>query len=389
MDESSSQSCDQFSQSLPTVEALYLNNNNNGNYSDVVSDKQPPIDNKVVSNKLTVHASDDQSRISAVGKFIAVSSRHCNVANDKLVKVDRNGKDVTLPGNQETPGAVDEAQKLPHKVSLPYVDDGVDSSRSHHQNGGKHCAPSKRPSRKMSQQQQDKNANNLIRVTRSTSKMMAAQVTAGNSKAPAKQLDDSRQCVDSLSADDSTNTNHGQIKYNKSRGFPSTAKATNWTRSEMNSIFTNNGIKCDGHHCRTVNSEVNKGSHVVDHILNDSLLPLQDVTNSSSNGDTTGTTVAKPHAQTRVYDLVAGKKSKKGKRQQLRKAAQVPHKKKTTEANKTSTSTSEEEHLVFTNDDKSVAHVKDTITLPHSQDSEHSRNSRELVSEYKRYLYKA
>lgn len=377
MDESSSQSCDQLSQSLPTVEALDLNNNN-GNHGDVVSDKQPPI---TAVNKLTVHAGDDKSRISVVGKSTAVSSY--NVVNSKLVRLDRNGKDVTLPGNQETPGAVNEAQKLPHKVSLPYVDDGVDSSRSHHQDGGKHCAPSKRPSRKMSQQQQDKNANNPIRVTRSTSKMMAAQVTTGNSKAPNK-LDDDR-CVDSLSADDvKDSTNHGQIKYNKSRGFPATAKATNLTRSEMNSIFTNNGIKCDGHHCTTVNGDVNKGSHIVDHILNDSLLPLQDVTNSSSNGDTTGTAVAKSQAQTRVYDLVAGKKSKKGKRQQLRKTAQVPHKKKpnTTERNETSTSTTEEEHLVFTNDDKSVAHVKDTIRLSHSQASGHSRNSRELVREY-------
>ena len=373
------ESCDQFSQSLPTVEVLDLNNN--GNHSDVVSDKQPPI----ASNKLTVNANDDKSRISAVVvKSTAGRSSRRNIANNKL---DRSGKDVTLPGNQETPGAVDEAQKLPHKVSLPYVD----SSRSHHQDGGKHCGASKRPSRKMSQQQQDKNAiaNNPIRVTRSTSKMMAAQVTAGN-----KQSGDSRQYVDSLPADDikdSTNTDHGQIKYNKSRGFPATAKATNWTRSEMNSIFTNNGTKCDGHHCSTVNSDVSKGSHIVDHILNDSLLPLQDVTNSSSNGDTTGTAVAKPHAQTRVYDLVAGKKSKKGKRQQPRKIAQVVHKKKlnTTEGNETSKSTTQEEHLVFTNDDKSVAHVKDTIRLSHSRASEHSRNSRELVCEYKRYLYKA
>ena len=387
MDESScSQSGDHFSQSLPTVEALDLNNNSNGNHSDVFSDKQPPMTNGAVNNKLTVHDSDNRSRISdTVGKSTAAKCCR-NVASSKLVKVDRNGKDVTLPGNQEIPAAVDEAQKLPDKVSLPYVDNGVDDIGSHHQDGGKHHASSKRPSRKMSQQQQDKNVNHPVRVTRSTSKMMAAQVTAGKSEAPNKQLDHSRQDVDSLTANDvkhSTNSGHGQIKYNKSRGFPVTAKVTNWTRSEMNSIFTNNGMKYDGHH----NSDVNKGSHIVDNILNDSLLPLQDVTNSSSNSDTVA---AKPHAQARVYDLVAGKKSKKGKRQQPRKTVQVPHKKKlnTSEGNETSTSTTEE-HLVSTNDNKSLTHVKDTIRLSHGQASGHSRNSRELVCEYKHYLYKA
>ena len=366
MDGSSSQSCDHFSQSLPTVEALDLNNNND-NHSDVVSDKQLPMASAVVTNKsdVTGKSTDDKSCGSVASS--------------------RNGKDVMLPGNQETPAAVDEAQKLPDEVSLPYVDNGVDDSSSHHQNGGKHRASSKRPSRKMSQQQQDNNVNHPVRVTRSTSKMMAAQVTTGNSEAPNKRSDHSKQDVE---GDDIKPSNgHGQLKYNKSGGFSATTNSTNWTGSEMNSIFTNNGTKYNGDPCSSMNSDVNKGSHTVGHILNDSLLPLQDVTNSSSNSDT----IVAPKPQPRVYDLVAGKKSKKGKRQ-LRKTVQVPHKKKlnTSEANETSTSTTEEQlDPVSTNDNKSVTHVKDITRLSHSRASGHSRNSRELVCEYKCCLYKA
>ena len=390
MDDSSSSSCsqsgDHLSQSLPTMEALDLNNN--GYHSDIVSDKQPPMAGTAVTNKLSVNYCGNKSGETTGTVEKLTNAKSCNeVASDKLVR--NRKKDVMLPGNQETPAEIVEVQKLPDKASLPYADDATDDIGSRHEDGGRHQASSKRPSRKMSRQQRDKEVSHPVRVTRSTSKLMAAQMmTAGNSEVSNKQSDHDGQDVDSLSADDvKCNASGDKIKYNKPRGFHAAGKATNWTRSEIDSIFTDNGAKYNGQYHSGANGD--NGNHIVDHILNDSLIPLQDVTNSSGNSDTAVTAAtSKPHAQARVYDLVAGKKSKKGKRQQPKKAIQVAHKKKPTTSAGVNTPATKE-YSVSSNDNKSVTHVKDTIGLSHCQASGHSGNSRELVREYMCYLYKA
>ena len=379
---SCSQSGDQLSQALPTMEALDLNNNsNNGSHGEVVCDEPPLMTSTIVSatNKSMVNYGHNKS--TGAKSF----------GNGKPVTIGRKGENVMLPGDPETPVAADEVQELPNKVSSSCVD----ASSLHHQDGGKHRVFNKRPNRNVSHQQ-DKPASHPIRVTRSTSKLMGTQAAAESIQVRNRQSYHNGQDV---SGGDIENTDAGQIKYNKSRGFPATVKATNWTRSEMNRVFTNNGTKCNEHSCRRVNSDVTKGSHVVDHILNDSLLPLHDVTNSDSTGSDatiTTATVAKPHAQTRVYDLVAGKKSKKGKRHQPRKTVPVQHKKKLnpSDENETSTLTTMEKlepsfTNSSTNDTKSKTHVKDTTRLSDNQASGHSRNSRESVCEHKCYLYKA
>lgn len=173
----------------------------------------------------------------------------------------------------------------------------------------------------------------------------------------------------------STNSSEcSQIKYKKSRGFPATAKATNWTRSEMNRIFTNKGTKHNGFHSTALNgNDVSRGSHNSDD--HHELLPLQDVTNSpSGSSNTTATT--KPHvAQPRVYDLVAGKKSKKGKRQQPKKIVQ--NKKKSTSTSEIT----EAEHKELVVDEENSL-TKNTLRLCHRKASGHSKNTGELVSEY-------
>ena len=163
------------------------------------------------------------------------------------------------------------------------------------------------------------------------------------------------------------------------RGFSAAGKATNWTRSEMNRIFTNNGTKHN-----TVNgNDVSRGSHVSDKGIFSDVLPLQDVTNSSSASSDT-TAIAKPHfSQPRVYDLVAGKKSKKGKRQQPRKTAQMPQKKKPSTSEGLGTTEGEyKEQVVSDDDDRSLTLVKNTSRLCHGKASGHNKNSGELVSEY-------
>ena len=367
-----SQSGDQLSESLPTMEALDLNNNsNNGSHGEVVCNEQPLMTSAIVStnDKLMVNYSHNKS----------TGGKSCS--KGKLVTIGRKGENVMLPGNPETLVAADEVQKLPNKDSSSRID----TSSSHHQDGGKHHVFSKRPSRNMSQQR-DRYVSHPVRVTRSTSKLMGAQVAAENSQVCNRQAKGQ-----DASSGDIENIDAGQIKYNKSRGFPATVKTTNWTRSEINGIFTNNGRKCNEISCGRVNSDITKGSHVVDHILNDSLLPLHDVTNSDSTGSDatiTTATVAKLHTQTRVYDLVAGKKSKKGKRYQPRKTIPVLQKKKlnTSDGNETSTLTTEEKlEPVFTNastDTKSM-HAKDTTRLSHNQASGHCRISRESVCEHK------
>lgn len=402
---SSSQSDDRFTQSLPTVEALDLNN---CSCSEGMDDKQQPVASPAVpTNELQLTINHCEENKSNIGNATDGARKCTNRmtrrlgSSSKPVKESGNGKDsevVMLPSNQDKP-APGEMQTLLKQVSLPYVESSGDGNQSHHQDGvadvkqhGKHHPSSKRPGRKVSQQQEEK-TNHPVRVTRSTSKLMA-QLMAGSSEVSDKKSHHNghhngramENSADEISqSQHSTDDDCGQIKYNKSRGFPATAKVTNWTRSEMNRIFTNNGTKHNGHQSSTVNrNDVNKRSHITDgHILTDPLQPLLDVTNSSTSSDTTAN--IKPLAQARVYDLVAGKKSKKGKRQQPRKAVLVPHKKKLTTSEEIENASSKptEEHLepVSAKSDKSLTHVKDTLTLYHGQASEQSRHSGELVSE--------
>ena len=358
------------------MEALNLNNND---YSEgTVDTVASPA---VTTNELQLTINHNNSNSTGAASN-GTTDRTCKAASHKPVEVSRNGKgsQVTmLPGNQEYPVA-GEVHTLPEKASSPYVENGVDITRSHHQDvSDVSChAATKRASRKMSQQE-NKETTHPVRVTRSTSKLMAAQVTAESSQVSSKHngcrtVDNS--AGEHIQSQCSTNSTDGQIKYNKSKGFSVTARATNWTRSEMNKMFTNKGMNEDGHHSNKVNrDDVNMRSHIAgDHIVNDLAKPLHNVTNSlGGSSDTTAT--VKPQA--RVYDLVAGKKSKKGKRQQPRKAVLLPHKKKPSapeESENTATSTTApKEGLACANGGNSVRHVKDT--LHHGQASQHCRSS--------------
>ena len=391
---SSSQSGDTLSRSLPTMEALDLNNSN---CTEGTVDKQ-----HLMASSAAVTTNKSQLTISRCGESnlsgtdAPARGSATVVRGSKPVKGRRKGKDskvVMLPGNQENlePG---EVQKLPEKVSLPYVGNSVDSILSHHQEAAvtddnqhaKHRASSKRTSRKKaSEQQQEEKTIHPVRVTRSTSKLIMEQqlTAAGDSEASSERLHpNSSGHVDNLrheisQSHHSIDSEDTVIKYNKSRGFPARTEVTNSTRSEMNEIFTNNGPQCNGHQSCAVNrNNVNKRSHIVDdHILTDSLQPLYNITNSQSSG----TTIAvKPHpSQARVYDLVAGKKSKKGKRPQPRKAVLVPQKKLSTSED-TPTEEEVDSWPAPFNNKKLPVQVKDTYN--HRQASQQSRNSGESVS---------
>ena len=391
MDGSScSQSGDTLSQSLPTMEALDLNNSS---FTEATVDKQRPLMASVV-----VTTNESQLMISQYGQSkssvttAATGRSATTVRSCKPVKGRRNGKGfevVMLPGNQENLEP-SEVQKPPKKVSLPYVENSIDGNWSRHQEAvsdvthhTKHHVSSNRTSRKkVSEQQQEKKPIQPVRVTRSTSKLMIAQqlTAAGDSEVYSEQLHPNSSGRVEKSPDEisqsqhSTDSEDSRIKYNKSRGFSAKTKVTNSTRSEMNRMFTNNGPQCNGHQSCTVNrNNVNKRSHIVDdHIPTDSLQPLYNITNSHS-GSTTVT--VKPHpSQARVYDLVAGKKSKKGKRPQSRRGVLVPHKKKLSTCE--DVPTEEDVDPIPPNGDKLPVEDKDD----HRQASEQSRNSGESVS---------
>lgn len=394
----SSQSGDTLSQSLPTMEALDLNNSN---CTEGTVDKQCPMASgtAVTTNKLQLTISQCGGSKSS-GTDAPAGGPATVVRASKPVKGRRKGKDskvVMLPGNQENlePG---EVQKLPKKVSLPYVGSSADSNLSHHREAAvtdgnyhiKHCATTKRTSRqKALEQPQEEKTSHPVRVTRSTSKLMMEQqlTAAGDSEVSSKPLHpNSNEHVDKSpheisQSQHSIESEDTVIKYNKSRGFPARAKVTDSTRSEMNKVFTNNGPQCNGHQSCAVNRNyVNKRSHIVDdYILADSLQPLYNITNSQSTS--TVTVAVKPHpSQARVYDLVAGKKSKKGKRPQPRKAMLVTHKKKLSTSEDTLTEEEVDPWPAPSNDDKLPAQVQDTSYSGQRQASQHSRNSGELVS---------
>jgi len=383
MDVSLSSQSDVFSQSLPTVEGLDLDNSDEVIVDTLTCDKHLPNTQVVTSNQvqLTVNCCEGNKLSSGTATKTKLTTR--SMTSNVTVKTsgdDRDSQVVMLPGDQgdSVPG---EAQKSPDKASLPYVDNCIDTTGSHHQDGvadvnqhgGKHLTQ-----RKSSQQQQKKNVHYPARVTRSTSRLIA-QLKKENTK---QRSDYGDQTVDNSSDDQSCYTSNtcgsGQIKYNKSKGFSAQPKVTNWTRSEINGIFTNNGTKCKSYQSRTMNSnDGNNGSHFVDCISTDSFQPLQDVSNS--NDKTTARPVHSHNSQGRVYDLVAGKKSRKGKRQQLRKAAPlVAHKKKLSSSSEgiEITKSSGEQHL------ESADSNNTTCVRPHHEQAsqEHSKHSGELVS---------
>lgn len=384
-----------FTQSLPVVEALNLNSN--GNDSEVTvggvacSEQHSPINTNKLQLSVNCSEGNNLNR-----DYVSDAPRKCKqlTCSSDVAGRPRKvpNKHVTLPGNQ---GAGEVHELHNQTASLPCM---ADNTSSHHQDGvtdvdqhGKRHASKKRPSRKVSAQQKD--SLPPVRVTRSTSKLMAQQPTAAAVGVTSGQ----RSCDQNAVMEDNpvtkqshcnVHTEASQIKYNHN-GF---SKVTNWTVPEKRT-FTNNGTTCDTHHSICMNRNgSNKGSHFIsdDDTSSDSVQPLQDVTNSTN--DTTA--VGRPHHFTqsgRAYDLVAGKKSKKGKRQQQVRKTQ-PHKKKHTTSDNTSTTQltglkREDTKSTSPNDNEDRSTVmKDDLQGQHGSQLV-CRNSGELVSEYKCSLY--
>ncbi|XP_065885448.1 uncharacterized protein [Dysidea avara] len=248
----------------------------------------------------------------------------------------RNGKAVVLSGNHRGKGLGD-AKKHSGECNLS----SLPSEDTHYTHGQCHNGhmessqeetegqkwPSKKKAGKRSQTA-EKGAVYPTRVTRSKTKLMTQNDGVDNEAPVVPSLDAPHSSRDQTMDDTETNqkilTSKAQIKYNKSTGCSRKVKDANYSTSERHLLTTNNRAK---NSIPQQNGCLN-GSHQHQHTSGlpseEISQPLSDVTNSTCDdifGDVPRPSFIHSSSQNRVYQLVAGKKNKKTRKQQPRKTA--------------------------------------------------------------------
>lgn len=250
----------------------------------------------------------------------------------------RNGKTVVLSGNRRKlePGYVEKQSSECNLSPLPCEDNYCARKQCHtgptvssKEKTNRRKQTSKKKSSKLVQPP-DNGDVCLPRVTRSKAKLMGqngegdseAIVLPTSSDAPQSSHN---QTMDDAETHQKTLTSKAQIKYNKPTDCSCTARGANCQTSERRLLSSNNrdkkSIPVHNHGC--VNGS-RKQQHCSGFSCGEESQPLSDVTNSSCDdifADGTRPSFIQSSSQTRVYQLVAGKKNKKPRKQQPRKTA--------------------------------------------------------------------
>ena len=276
------------------------------------------VDSKLIGQPTTDHHETNKSDLSV-----------CNVR--RL----RNGKAVVtvISGNHKKEGPGDaEKQSSDHNLSslLP--------ENTHYMHEQHHTVPikssqdrQKQPPKKKASKRTQATKEGVVhppRVTRSKTRLMTQNGSIATVVSPLSSdtpLDSRDQTMGDAETHQKTHTRKARVKYNKPSGCSATVKDANCSTSEDHLLTTNNR---DKNSIPQQNGCLN-GSHEKQHSSSlpseeSSSQPLSDVTNSTCDGifaDVIRPSFIHSSSQNRVYQLVAGKKNKKPRKQQPRKTA--------------------------------------------------------------------
>jgi len=275
------------------------------------------VDSKLSGQPTTDHHETNKSDLSA-----------CNVR--RL----RNGKAVVMviSGNykKEGPGDAEKQSGDDNLSSLPSKDTRY-MREQHHTVPMKSSQDRQKQSSKKKASKHTQAAEERVvhppRITRSKTKLMTQNGSVATVVLPLSSdtpLDSRDQTMGDAETHQKTHTRKVRVKYNKPSGC-STVKDANCSTSEDHSLTTNNR---DKNSIPQQNGCLN-GSHEVQHTSSlpseeSSSQPLSDVTNSTCDdifADVIRPSFIHSSSQNRVYQLVAGKKNKKPRKQQSRKTA--------------------------------------------------------------------